>query len=135
MVNSIFHLVLLLLIAFHCYIVQINIIFSIVWNLVFVFDILNKTQLPFFVLHFSHSHYHKYFFIIKIQRVYLFPENPSMLCSSIGDTIRREHIYFENENSTVCLESTTFHWFNSTDQVAISQVKFFYEVNKIKAWA
>ncbi|KAJ8931229.1 hypothetical protein NQ314_015890 [Rhamnusium bicolor] len=49
-------------------------------------------------------------------------ENPSMLCSSLMDTLKRTEINFNNDNATFCLSSKTFQWFNSTERLPLSQV-------------
>lgn len=68
--------------------------------------------------------------LIYNQSIFLiFSENPLILCSSVQYIMSKDDIFFENENSSVCLSSTTFHWFNSTEQVPISQVKLLQEVS------
>ncbi|VEN51316.1 unnamed protein product [Callosobruchus maculatus] len=57
-------------------------------------------------------------------------QNPSMLCSSVKDILSRPEISFNNENSTTCSSAKTFQWFNSTEFLAISQLKLLHELEK-----
>jgi len=38
-------------------------------------------------------------------------------------------LYFIKYNETFCMSSLSFHWFNSTEKVALSQVEI---INKVK---
>lgn len=57
-------------------------------------------------------------------------KNPSMLCSSVKDTLSRSEVIFHNENSTECSLSQKFAWFDSTEHIAISQVRLLHELEK-----
>lgn len=52
-----------------------------------------------------------------------------MLCTSVAEAIKRQELNFNNRNETYCLSSKTFHWFNSTEQVPLTQVETINEVN------
>ncbi|KAJ8972778.1 hypothetical protein NQ317_011630 [Molorchus minor] len=58
-------------------------------------------------------------------------DNPSMLCSSLMDTLKRTEINFDNDNSTFCLSSpTNFQWFKTIDRLPLSQVIGLYELEE-----
>lgn len=46
-----------------------------------------------------------------------------MHCSSVVNVVERGEITFKNKNDTYCLSSKTFHWFNSTEKIALIQVE------------
>lgn len=51
-----------------------------------------------------------------------------MKCESVFELIRKQKqsnykLVFVNYNETYCIKPSSFHWFNSTDKVALNQVE------------
>ncbi|XP_023311646.1 protein halfway [Anoplophora glabripennis] len=57
-------------------------------------------------------------------------DNPYMLCTSLLDTLKKREVNVSNEDVTFCLSSKTFHWFNSTEKLPISQVQGLLEIEE-----
>ncbi|XP_967806.3 protein halfway isoform X2 [Tribolium castaneum] len=48
--------------------------------------------------------------------------NQHMLCSNLFDALKRTELHFSNINNSFCLFARTFHWFNTTETVPLTQV-------------
>ncbi|KAJ8922179.1 hypothetical protein NQ315_004114 [Exocentrus adspersus] len=57
-------------------------------------------------------------------------DNPELLCTNLLDTLKISKINISNENSTSCSSSKTFHWFNETAKISLSQVQGLLELEK-----
>lgn len=61
-------------------------------------------------------------------------DNIKIHCSSLLELMERSRnakykLYFKKYNETFCMSSLSFHWFNSTEKVALNQVEI---INKVK---
>ncbi|KAK9496736.1 hypothetical protein O3M35_013025 [Rhynocoris fuscipes] len=57
--------------------------------------------------------------------------NLKLECHSVNDLIGvSNHLNFNNRNSTFCLTSQSFHWFNSTSLVSLEQVELLQGLEK-----
>lgn len=59
--------------------------------------------------------------------IWIFSDNPYMWCNSILELMVRfqntSRLEFQNRNDTNCLSVRSFHWFNSTDAMTLSQLE------------
>lgn len=54
-----------------------------------------------------------------------------MLCSNVLNALRRTELNFGNENATFCSSASSFHWFNTTESLALTQIIVLYEVKNL----
>lgn len=53
-----------------------------------------------------------------------------MLCKSILESTERNGVYFlDPDDNTTCLSNQTFHWFNSTDRMSLTQLVRMKQLN------
>jgi len=64
----------------------------------------------------------------------MYLDSTKVKCDSIVDLMTKSRIassyklVFINSNQTFCASSLSFHWFNSTEKVTLSQVKIIDQV-------
>lgn len=63
----------------------------------------------------------------------MFLDNKKVQCDSVLDLMTKSRsakykLFFTKYNETFCASSLSFHWFNSTEKVALSQVEI---INKV----
>ncbi|KAJ3629863.1 hypothetical protein MTP99_014228 [Tenebrio molitor] len=56
--------------------------------------------------------------------------NGNMLCLNLFDALQRTELHFSNINNSFCFFPKTFHWFNSTEFVPLTQVIGIHELRK-----
>ncbi|RZC36656.1 halfway [Asbolus verrucosus] len=56
--------------------------------------------------------------------------NKNMLCTNLFDALKRTELHFSNIQNTFCLAARTFHWFNTTEFLPLSQVIGIHEIRK-----
>lgn len=94
-----------------------------------------KIQVPLFWLDISSKHKYLASFMedIILYSFKFISDNKKVQCDSVLDLMTKSRsakykLYFAKYNETFCASSLSFHWFNSTEKVALSQVEI---INKV----